>query len=107
MTRGSNTPLVPPFEDPESALRKNKGKDVESSNTPKKSPLSGLKTVFGKKKSNKPGASNASLASEDPIKEDTEYETEGEEDPTFGHESDFDDELAIIMANIDDVPMGE
>ena len=70
MTRGSNTPLVPPFEDPESALKRNKGKDVESSSTPKKSPLSNLKTVFGKKKSSKSGASSASLTIEEPIQED-------------------------------------
>ena len=79
MTRGSNTPLVPPFEDPETALKRNKGMDVESSSTPKKSPLSNLKTVFGKKKSSKSGASRASLVIDEPVKEDIEYETEEEE----------------------------
>ncbi|XP_052627065.1 uncharacterized protein LOC128133603 [Lactuca sativa] len=100
MTRGPNTPLVPPFEDPESALKRNKGKDVESSNTPKKSPLSNLKIVFGKKKSSKSGASNASLVIEEPVKEDIEYETEEEEEPTYEHKSDFEDELAITMPAI-------
>ncbi|XP_023767897.1 uncharacterized protein LOC111916464 [Lactuca sativa] len=53
MNRGSNTPLVPAFEDPESALRKNKDKAVEDTNPPKESPFKDLKSVFGKKKSKK------------------------------------------------------
>ena len=107
MTRGSDTPLVPPLEDPKSALRRSKGKVIGESASSKNSPLKNLKSVFSKKKSSKSGASRASLTIEDPIKEDTEYESEGEEDPTFGHESDFDDEPTIPMENIDEVPMGE
>ncbi|XP_023751176.2 uncharacterized protein LOC111899567 [Lactuca sativa] len=106
MTRGSNTPLVPPLDDPESAL-KNKGKIIGETTSSKSSPLKNLKSVFNKKKSSKSGASSASIAIEDPIKEDTEYETEEEEALTFGHDFDSGDELAIIMANIDEVPMGE
>ena len=79
MTQGSDTPLVPPLEDPESALRRSKGKAVGESISSKNSPLKNLKSVFSKKKSSKSGASSASLTIEDLIKEDTEYETEEEE----------------------------
>ena len=59
MNRGSNTPLVPPFEDPESALRKNKHKVIEDTNPPKESPFKDLKSVFRKKKSKKLGESSS------------------------------------------------
>ena len=39
MTRGSNTPLVPPLEDPESSLHKKKDKNVKEDQTPKKDTL--------------------------------------------------------------------
>ena len=97
MTRGSNTPLVPPLDDPESALKKNKGKIVGETTSSKSSPLKNLKSVFNKKKRSKSGASSASIAIEDPIKEDTENETEEEEEPTFGHDSDSGNESAIIL----------
>ena len=80
---------------------------MESSNTPKKSPLSNLKTVFGKKKSSKSGASSASLTIEEPIQEDIGYETEEEEEATYEQETESEEELAFTMANIDEIPMGE
>ena len=76
MTRGSDTPLVPPLEDPESALKRSKGKAVGETATSKNSPLKNLKSVFSKKKGSKSGASSASLTIEEPIHEDIEYETE-------------------------------
>ncbi|XP_052626819.1 serine/threonine-protein kinase AtPK2/AtPK19 [Lactuca sativa] len=107
MTRGSNTPLVPPLEVPESALKKNKGKVVGESASSKSSPLKNLNSVFSKKKSSKSGASsNSSLANEDPIKEDTVNESEREESE-FGEDSDLEGEFDNTMANIDEVPMGE
>ena len=50
MTHGSNIPLIPPLEDPESDLRKKMDKNVGENNPPKKSPFKDLKLVFGKKK---------------------------------------------------------
>ena len=103
MTRGSSTPLIPPLEDPETALRRNKGKTVGETTSSKNSPLKNFKSVFGKKRSSKAGASSASLSTEDPIPKDTEYETEEESE----HTSDIEEDLATAMANIDEIPMGE
>ena len=86
MTRGLDTNLVPPYEEPESALKKNKEKDVEDTNPPKKSPFKDLKPVFGKKKSKKAGESSSKKREEsklenleeNPLPTDTEYEYEYE-----------------------------
>ncbi|XP_052627126.1 uncharacterized protein LOC128133656 [Lactuca sativa] len=102
MTRGSDTPLVPLLEDPESALRKSKGKAVGETTSSKNLPLKNLKSVFSKKKGSNLGASSASLVIEDPIKEDIDYESEEEEELAYEHESDPEEDLAIIMANIDE-----
>ena len=56
--------MVSPFEDPESTLRKNKGKTVEETNPPKKSPFKDLKSVFGKKKGKKMGESSSQKGEE-------------------------------------------
>ena len=49
MTKGSDTPLVPHLEDPESTLHKKKDKRVKEDQTPKKTPLQEFKSVFSKK----------------------------------------------------------
>nr|KAJ0205103.1 hypothetical protein LSAT_V11C500241070 [Lactuca sativa] len=105
----TNTPLVPPFDDLGSALRKNKDKSVKDTNLPKKSPFKDLKSVFGKKKGKKVGDSSNQKSveskidnfEENPIPKETEYESE------YKEERDLEGKLTNTMANIDEVPMGE
>ncbi|XP_023769204.1 probable polyamine transporter At3g19553 [Lactuca sativa] len=54
LTRGSNTPLVPPLEDPESTLHKKNNK---------KSPLQELKSTFSRKSGKKTKESSSALKS--------------------------------------------
>ena len=60
MTRGSNKHLVPPLEDPESALHKITDENVKEYQPPKSSPSKDLKSVFGKNKGKKVGESSTS-----------------------------------------------
>ena len=111
MARGSNSSLVPPLEDPESALRKNEDKSVEDTNQLKKSPFKDLKSGFGKMRGKKVGESSSQKSEQskiesfehNPIPKETEYETKTE----TKEESDQESEPDNTMANIADMSMGE
>ena len=81
MSRESNTPLVPPLEDPESALHKKTDKNTGVNQTPKKSPFKDLKSVFGKKSVKKVGESSTSSQVESFDQKSNPQESEYKSDP--------------------------
>ena len=106
MTRGSNTPLVPPLEDHESAIHKKKEKSVKEDQTPKKTPLQELKSAFSRKSRKKTEESVSSSKNkiklehldQIPVQAESEYDTE----PEFElHVSEPENELENEMENID------
>ena len=73
MTRGSNKPLVPPLEDPESILHKKIDKNVKEDQTPKSSSFKDLKSVFGKKKGKNMGEYKKQIRNDDFLSKVPEY----------------------------------
>ena len=99
MTRSSNTHLVPPLEDPESALHK------------KKTPLQELKSAFSRKSGKKTGESSSSAKHKSnlehldhtPVQTESEYDTEPEFEE---HTSEPENEPRNEMAAIEEMSMG-
>ena len=111
MTRGSNTPLVPPLEDPESTLHKNKNKNTKEDHTPKKTPLQELKSAFSRKSGKKIGESSSTPKDKSKVEEfgpvSNPHESEYESDPEFKiFASEPKDEQEDEMENIEEMSMG-
>ena len=99
MTRSSNTHLVPPLEDPESAIHK------------KKMPLQELKSTFSRKSGKKTGESSSSARHKSNLEHldhtPVQSESESDTEPEFEeHTSEPKNEPRNEMASIEEMSMG-